>query len=106
MLRLIKTTASILVYLLGSIVFVFVGYQVFELIGFSRHVSLLASVPIGIIAFAIFIWWHWDEDFKSWYDADHVMKEDEKLSALSLLWILAGVGFFIAVWFLPKLILR
>ncbi len=105
MIRFLKTLFSVLVYLLGGIVFVFVGYHVLHLIGFLPRTSLVASLPVGIIAFIIFIWWNWDEDFKSWYDPDHQMGNEE-LKFVPALLILLILGICFSAWFFLPLLLK
>ena len=106
MFRLLKTIFSVLVYLLGSGVFTYVCYQVLQLIGFSQRACLVASIPLGIIAFVIFLWWNWDNDFRGWHDNEHLMREDEEISPASGILALAAIAVCIGWYFLEKWILK
>ncbi len=58
------------VYILGCAVFAYVCAQVLGLLGVPARTSLYISVPIGVVAFVIFIWLNWDNDFSGWHTRD------------------------------------
>jgi hypothetical protein len=66
MSKILKLLGAVLVYLLGGAVFVFITYSVLRLIGASTHFSAWLALPLGGIAFGIFIWWNWDSHFENW----------------------------------------
>ena len=63
MLRIVTTGA---VYLVGCAVFAFICFRILDLGGVPAPVNRLISCPVGMIAFGIFIWLNWDNDFAGW----------------------------------------